>query len=62
MCVWHPNMLRPPTVYTMEKGTNMIKSSNATIPDPQHTSRGVSIYRGSVCLISLTHMPNKHTM
>ena len=38
------------------------KSSNATIPDPQHTSRGLSIYRGSVCLMSPTHMPNKHIM
>ena len=51
-----------PTVYTMGKCTNMIKSSNATIPDPQHTSRGLSIYRSSVCLISPTHMPNKHIM
>ena len=47
----------PSTVYTMGKGTNMIKSSNATIPDPQHTSRGLSIYRGSVCLMSPTYMP-----
>ena len=38
------------------------QSSNATIPDPQHTSRGLSIYRGSVCLMSPTHMPNKHIM
>ena len=51
-----------PTAYTTGKGTNMIKSSNATIPDPQHTSRGLSIYRGSECLMSPTHMPNKNIM
>ena len=38
------------------------KSWNATIPDPQHTSRGLSSYCGSVCLTSPTHILNKHIM
>ena len=36
------------------------KSSNATIPDPQHTSCGLSIYRGSLCLMSPIYMPGIH--
>ena len=66
MCIWDPDMspFCSPLTHSIHhgKGHNMIKSSKATIPDPQHTSRGLSIYRGSVCLMSPTHMPNNHTM
>ena len=66
MCIWDPDMspLCSPLTHSIHYGKryNMIKSSNATIPDSQHTSRGLSIYRGSVCLMSPTHMPNNHIM
>ena len=66
MCIWDPDMSSfcSPLTHSIHYGKrhNMIKSSNATIPDPQHTSRGLSIYRGSVCLMSPTHMPNNHIM
>ena len=46
---------------TLGKDTNIIKSSNATVPDPHHTCR-ISIYHDSERLISPTHMPDKHIM
>ena len=47
------------TVHTIGKGTDIIKSSDATIPDPQHTPCGLSLYRGSVRLIHPTYIPDK---
>ena len=46
----------------MGTGIDIIKSTNATIPDPPHTSRGLLIFHGSVCLVSLTYMSDKHLM
>ena len=48
----------PQQTQTHRKGTDIIKWSNATLPDPQHTSPGLSIYRGSVFLMSPPYMPD----
>ena len=60
---WYIAVCSPPT-HSIHYGKRHKphKSSNATIPDPQHTSRGFSTYYGSEHLISQTHMPDKHIM
>ena len=62
MCIWDPDMSRFCSPHThsrhFRKGTDIIKWSNATLPDPQHTSPGLSIYRGSVFLMSPPYMPD----
>ena len=47
--------LRWPTVLR-ESGANIVQ------PDPQHTSRRLSIYRGPVRHISPTYMPDEYLM